>query len=132
MVAIVALVACNRAHDTTPEAVGDASTTSAELTPFRFERPAEIDAAVAAPPPPAASPAPAPEPTRGADRVSIVGSSDHDENLGLVAADGGAIAPPPAPAPAAPPEPAPPAPTFRPPSAADPVPRNQFGPPPGP
>ncbi len=129
MVAVVALVACNRAHDTTPEAVGDASTTSAELAPFRFERPAEIDAAVAAPPPPAAADAAAPKATRGADRVSIVDSSDHDKNLGLVAADGGAIAPPPAPAPAAPPEPAPP---FRPPSAADPVPRNQFGPPPSP
>lgn len=134
--AVLALAAC---HRQTREPLSDASTTSAEL-PVRSERddrdrvdaavstaavsePVVDDAGADARPPPAWVPT--------ADRLSIVGASDLAKNLGLVDADGGAIAAPPASPPPvarrleeAPPE----VNRYEPPSAADRIPRTQFGP----
>lgn len=134
VLAVVAVINCNRRlRDETGAAAGDASTTSAELAmPEKQGGGAEgqADAAVTGTTAeavkdggPSAAPTPAWVPDAG--RLSIVGASDLPRNLGLVGPDGGAIAAPTAPPPAAAPEVAPVEP-YRPPSAADRVPRSQF------
>ncbi len=135
LLAVVAVINCSRRlRDETGAATGDASTTSAELAmPEKGGAGAEgqADAAVTGTTAeavkdggPSAAPTPAWVPDAG--RLSIVGASDLPRNLGLVGPDGGAIAAPPTPPPAATSEVAPVEQPYRPPSAADRVPRSQF------